>query len=617
MSHIPGLHRQAFGTPLLSIFLLSLTFLLQVARTGSGHTSTTAFLSLLFIFPFAIVSYVVQTDSTLTSALPVLVSWCTIVFQRTLVLCSSVKNIIDGLVNLHCAAFARTWTAIPAIPKAIDFTVNLLALIFSSTCSTKSGLELLEEGLLLPDESLFPHQSQWPYGPSSFFSTNQASNLLNDVVAHANAHRTETTLGSTRISRPSRLNQLAVALVAPINRTAKPNASPFRKSSVAFPSLSRVPGNTSSLNENDSPSSLIYRSDVFAEIVALPKRSRKIAQQNLKFVNVDKLRGPVLAATAPRRANTILSPLPPRIITHEISTASFASSGSQKYTASTTSSPHSISTSTFQSTATTPCSSQIDLQSDVEPEVPGAPTATELTTADAELLKNEEAQNLGQVVTSPEDVRLRDHHAGSGARMKIPEFRTAENAAQNDYHWKWAKTVRKRPEGRRRTRRSELVPQAPVSMPTPPPPLVTCGLDDDYLDGTDGEEEDDSDEAGFSRRQMRKTMAESKQAAPGGVARLFYGASTSAVVNGLLSQKEWDTLEQFEAALSSPKKVVRSPSPASTGVEAAIAVPCCLSTPLPPPPKAAPVKAKRLPRLRKFIKKLIPSNPFENRSRAP
>ncbi|KIO26908.1 hypothetical protein M407DRAFT_23846 [Tulasnella calospora MUT 4182] len=652
MSHIPGLHRQAFGTPLLSIFLISFTFLLQIAHTGSDGASTTALLSLLFIFPFAIVSYVAQTDSTLTSALPVLVCWFTIVFQRTLVLCSSVRDVSDSLVKA-------------AISKTIDFTVELLTLMLSSTCSIKSGLELLEEGLLLQDESLGPQQSQEPSDPPSFppatpedlrtatsstpspwlatlppttntsrlhfdatwtsiFDDNtNGSNaaplgpatslglLSNDVVvAHANAHSTETTLGSTIISRASRSNQLDVALFAPINRRAKSNAGSVRKSSVPFPSLREVAGDVGSTGQTGP--------DVFAEIIALPKRSRKIAQKGLSFVNVDKFRGLVLAATAPTRADTI----PPRIIIHEISKSSFSSSDSQNYAASATSSPHSTSASTFQTTATTPCSSQIDLQSDVEREDSGAPTATQLTTVEFEPPQTDE-RNLNEVAARRSEAEMlyvvEDGRADLGARIKF-KFKTTKNVAQSSYHWRWAKTAGKLPEGGRRARRgSELVRQAPVSMPTPPS-LVAWGLedeDDDHLDEEEEEEEDDEDEKGFSKKAMRKTMAKSKHAAPGGVGRLFYGASTSTSGNGPLSQADWDTLEHYAAVPPSPKKVVQPQSPASTGVETEAAVPCWLSAPLPPLPEAASVKAKRLPRLRKLIKKIISFKPFKNRSRAP
>ncbi|KIO15915.1 hypothetical protein M407DRAFT_34466 [Tulasnella calospora MUT 4182] len=137
------------------------------------------------------------------------------------------------------------------------------------------------------------------------------------------------------------------------------------------------------------------------------------------------------------------------------------------------------------------------------------------------------------------------------------------------------------------------------------------------LIGADREEDDDLDEEGFSKREQQKVMAESKQTAPGAVARLFYGASTSTVVTGALSGEEWDMLEQYAAAPPSPKKMVRSRSPASTRVEAEVALPCWLSSPLPALPEAAPVKTKRLPRLRKIIRKMIPFNPFKNRSRAP
>ncbi|KAG8915464.1 hypothetical protein FRC00_004099 [Tulasnella sp. 408] len=155
------------------------------------------------------------------------------------------------------------------------------------------------------------------------------------------------------------------------------------------------------------------------------------------------------------------------------------------------------------------------------------------------------------------------------------------------------------------------------------------------------DEEDGVDDKGFSKKDQRKAMVESRDAAR---ERPFYGASTSSAGNQPLSQEEWDMLERYVAAPSIPRKVVRPPSPASTHVDAEIELsslppspllpeaaapinathvdielvvpPPSLPPPLPLPEATAPVKTKRLPRLRKFVKRLIPRNPFKNRSRA-
>ncbi|KAG9028418.1 hypothetical protein FS837_003888 [Tulasnella sp. UAMH 9824] len=123
------------------------------------------------------------------------------------------------------------------------------------------------------------------------------------------------------------------------------------------------------------------------------------------------------------------------------------------------------------------------------------------------------------------------------------------------------------------------------SRPRSPSVSMTSTLveTDDEEGGVDGQ--------GFSKKDYRKAVAESRQAA---IARPFYGASTSNLGDQPLSREEWDRLGQFTAVPSSP-----------------------LSPPdLDPSPltEAPPGKAKRLLRLKKIIKKII-RNPFKSRGR--
>ncbi|KAG8921147.1 hypothetical protein FRC01_000388 [Tulasnella sp. 417] len=154
---------------------------------------------------------------------------------------------------------------------------------------------------------------------------------------------------------------------------------------------------------------------------------------------------------------------------------------------------------------------------------------------------------------------------------------------------------------------------APISYETDSDEDDTDSDEDDEED----EDEDDVDEEGFSKKERRKAMVKSRKAARRAADRPFYGASTSSTRKGPLSQEKWDKLEEFEAAPSSWGEI-RPPSPVLTPVDAKPVAQHWSPPPPPPPPQpeAAPAKAKRLPRLRKFIKKFIPRNPFKLRGRA-
>ncbi|KAG8928337.1 hypothetical protein FRC01_006092 [Tulasnella sp. 417] len=157
------------------------------------------------------------------------------------------------------------------------------------------------------------------------------------------------------------------------------------------------------------------------------------------------------------------------------------------------------------------------------------------------------------------------------------------------------------------------VPGAPTGDETDSDEDDTDSDEDDDED----EDEDDVDEEGFSKKERRKAMVKSRKAARRAADRPFYGASTSSTRKGPLSQEKWDKLEEFEAAPSSSREI-RPPSPVLTHVDAETIVQHWSPPPPPPPPQpeGAPAKAKRLPRLRKFIKKFIPRNPFKLRGRA-
>ncbi|KAG8937580.1 hypothetical protein FRC00_003743 [Tulasnella sp. 408] len=270
---------------------------------------------------------------------------------------------------------------------------------------------------------------------------------------------------------------------------------------------------------------------------------------------------------------------------------------------------------TLQTPLTTPYSTFLDLsQSDVEQKThENSPTFTALDTTGEIELPTSDSQTLGELASRrSEEAHLRDHRLESSGRTTLFEFDEEDGFTENDDGWKWAK-------------REGKLPDLELTVPMPPPYKIANSTGDSRqvlppvpttptLVETD-DDEDVVDKQGFSRRDQLRAMAESRAEAR---ARPFYGATTSSASSQPLSQQEWDMLEQYVAAPSRPKTEVRAPSPASPDVdtEREMVAPSWLPPPLPLPESTGPVRTKRLPRLGKFIKKLIPRNLFKHRSRA-
>lgn len=421
---------------------------------------------------------------------------------------------------------------------------------------------------------------------------------------------------------------------------------------------------------------------------------------------------------------------PPQVTIVDGRFPDLASNYSYSSTPSTASSfAFSSSTTTIRTPATTPCSTLLYLQSDVElKNNAGSPTSTPDTTAEIELPKRD-LRSVSQVdvtARTPDEVHLVDHRLREfGGQTNLFEL-DEDEVTEDNYRRRWAKREGRLPEGWRRIwKRPDLELAMPMSMtfaPLAAPQTDDDDLDDEGcskgdvdrailmslglpvdptpLDGTspdtvidpqgrsfnrgiviqtpatpprsvlsetgnnevddDGfsraelsqviaesrpgasslgfanppagdpsrpvspsvsttstlvetdDEEDDVDDKGFSKKSQEKAMAESRAEAR---ARPFYGASTSSAGDQTLSQEEWNMLEQYVATPSRPRTVVRPPSPASTDVDTEPVVPSSLPPPPPLPEATAPVKTRRIPRLRKFVKKLIPRNPFKNRNR--
>ncbi|KAG8915840.1 hypothetical protein FRC00_012242 [Tulasnella sp. 408] len=252
---------------------------------------------------------------------------------------------------------------------------------------------------------------------------------------------------------------------------------------------------------------------------------------------------------------------------------------------------------------------KLHLKSNVEREISAGvsnPSSDTLVEVDP---PTSSSANVDEVITQhgEDEVHIENCQADSCARTTLLQLDAEDRATETDRNWQSAKKGGKLPEGGRRTQGSDSVSTMPMPTPTSPP-FVACHKEDE-----DPEEEDDVDDKGFSRKDQRKAVAESRQAA---ITRLFYGASTSNGGKQPLFQEEWDRLEQFAPVPSSPRKVVRPPSPASTRVGPEL-VHCSLPPPYSdssPVPAATPVEIKRLPRLSKLIEKIV-RNPFKNRGR--
>ncbi|KAG8924931.1 hypothetical protein FRC01_010882, partial [Tulasnella sp. 417] len=607
------------------------------------------------------------------------------------------------IVKLHwllVLALAKPGTTTAKIFKTLNFAIHL----FTTSCissSTKSESELLEEGLLAQGEptsspQLYEHFDLPPLPPgwlddlnaeisatrlpalATYPTPSEATSAadLPSTVQHTDGTDSKSTESETSVYLSSHpvvsitgdgmeitSNVQGPAPAAPMNVAAAPNNNTAQQSTVVLPSLAGSAGDHSSTNQIEP--------EVFAKMVLLSKRSRKVALKGLNALKLcctpvprltiredlpDSSSPPshssansancaISAATSPPPSTwssviTATSPCstqirpqlryqqeasrdataftrakpthlaPPQIIINErFSDSSLSLSNSPNSNPSTTT----LAPSTL-TPGTTPASSVLDVKSDVEGKVSTAlpETTSRDVTHEAHSPKSGSEKANGRTVAP----RLEERHASNRrAKFRIPtsilgRFKNKKESktTEEDRHWQWAKREGKQPEGGRRPHgqwsglglacrtTTTAAGGRPLQQPGRVPPIG---------DETDSEE-DDVDEAGFSKKEQEKAMAESKQAATRAVVRPFYGASTSSAANGPLSQNEWDNLKQYEAVSWSWKEDV--------GPDEIVA-----PTGLPPPKprsQAAPPKAKLLPRLKNLIKKITPWNRFTTRRRA-
>ncbi|KAG8937221.1 hypothetical protein FRC00_007045 [Tulasnella sp. 408] len=337
MSPISRVHRQLLGA-LLSTFLIVLTLLLPTGYTGSNGTSATGIFSLVLLLASTIARYVVETVFSLRFAL-LQVYWCTIVGHGTFISWSLVK-----LVELYTSTCVRARTYIVEIPKTVNLAVELLIFkLFSAyfdagarclSLSTKVKSRPSEKGLLTPEGHLSSSPPE-PFDCSSF-STTPDCTLSKAAVVPANADPTAATLGS---SKPSPGSQGDVLLTPSPIGTAALNDSPLGKSSPEIPT----------------------------KTAPIPKRTRKIALKRFDFANLVRLRGPVVAAVAPRSGR---SPLPRIVIHKDISDSSITSSVIPIFT---TTAAASARTPSAKPASLNRYSPDLDLQFDFESETTGHP----------------------------------------------------------------------------------------------------------------------------------------------------------------------------------------------------------------------------------------------------
>ncbi|KAG9047182.1 hypothetical protein FS837_002874 [Tulasnella sp. UAMH 9824] len=139
---------------------------------------------------------------------------------------------------------------------------------------------------------------------------------------------------------------------------------------------------------------------------------------------------------------------------------------------------------TLHTLATTPRSTSLDLQSDLEREInAGNPSSTPDITAEIELPKSD-PQNVNQVTAEhEEEVHIMDHQrAELDGRTNFFGFDEQEEVTENDHRWKRVKREGKVAEGGRRPwARSDLELPLPTSMSTSAH-LVAPQAEDDHLD---------------------------------------------------------------------------------------------------------------------------------------
>ncbi|KAG8920569.1 hypothetical protein FRC01_000696, partial [Tulasnella sp. 417] len=616
--------------------------------------------------------------------------------------CLVLKRASGRIVKLRWSllAFPKLGTATAKTFKTLNFVAHLFTTTFTSI-STKSESELLEEGLLAQGEptyspQLYEHFDLPPLPPGWLDDLNaeiSATRLpalatspppfdatsatdLPSTVQHTditNSTSTDSKISAYLSSLPVvsltgdgaeiRSNHQGPTPAAPMNVGAALTNNTAQRSTVVLPSLAGSPGDHSSTNQIEP--------EVFAKMVLLSKRSRKVALKGLNALKLGRTPVPritiredlpdsssppshssantancaisaatspppstwssVITATSPystqihpqpryqqeasrdatafTRAKPIHLAPPQIIINGRFSDSSLSLPGSPNSNPSTTTLAPSTSTP-----GTTPASSVLDVKSDVEGKVSTAlpKTTSRDATHEAHSPKSGSEKANGRTVAP----RLEEGHASNRrAKFRIPtsilrRFKNKKESktTEEDPHWQWAKREGKQPEGGRRPHgqwsglglagRTTTAPGGrPLQLPGRVAPIGEEETDN---------EEDDVDEAGFSKKEQEKAMAESKKAATRAVVRPFYGASTSSAANGPLSQKEWDILKQYEAVSWSWKEDV--------GPDQIVA-----PTGLPPPEprsQAAPPKAKLLPRLKTLIKRITPWNRFTTRRRA-
>ncbi|KAG9045464.1 hypothetical protein FS837_006280, partial [Tulasnella sp. UAMH 9824] len=199
----------------------------------------------------------------------------------------------------------------------------------------------------------------------------------------------------------------------------------------------------------------------------------------------------------------------------------------------------------------------------------------------------------------------------SSRQRRHPEGRSGYNIPDNttDEDWKWAKTEGKKPipvatngsnncfkddEGLLRTEMDEETPRWTKSATKMGngEPMLTMAASVPTPD-----ENDDLDGDGFSKSQQQRANENSRKA----MAMPFYGASSSHAQ--LLSDEEWDSLEQFEATPSSLPEISLPPSPLPIAVETEV-----VQRWVPPPPPtcdAVPTKINNASRTKKVFKKIV------------
>ncbi|KAG8923909.1 hypothetical protein FRC01_012183 [Tulasnella sp. 417] len=488
MSPISYVPRQVLGTGVVCCLFFLLTIILLTGLTGCTDASTTGVFSLVALVSLTLATHVVDKEFVAGAVLRVVLDLSTIALEiHGAALGSSIQYASDKLVDLCLLTLATALTTMAEIRKTIDFIVDIFILIHNSSSPIESDAELQEGDPFTSKKAFSPPPSR---GGPDVHTDATATNpslaplppLADTPQPHSNATQTCDIAQSgdgTNASNAKLINSATSPDEFPtvlggndgddcheITSCSTLASGPMRSNQ---PNHGVVVKNSSveSSSLPDSPADDGSTSQMGPDVFDLPQPSPKTTQNSLGLINVETPRGPIVAATACGQP-------PSTILPHIVIDEEFSSSSSSTCTSPSSHAPTGFSSPSSPSTVqTTPCSTQLDLHSDVERETPPSFIFTRSDVAEVGLAETEE-RDMTCAATSdsePEQTHVGGHRADRCAEASFAPL----NITKYDKRRSWATREAKLSEGGRQIR-SNLLPKAP------PPALVGWAGEHDRLD---------------------------------------------------------------------------------------------------------------------------------------